>query len=123
METRLKKVLIVNVSLLLILLIYYKFYSITNIGIPCIFKLITGYKCPGCGITRCLFSLIKLDFKSAFSYNQLVTILIIPFIIYYIYLNYCYIFKKDNKYKFIVNNISLILIFISIIFGVIRNFY
>ena len=121
METRLKKVLIVNVSLLLILLIYYKFYSITNIGIPCIFKLITGYKCPGCGITRCLFSLIKLDFKSAFSYNQLVTILITPFIIYYIYLNYCYIFNKDNKYKFIVNKISIILIFVCLIFGIVRN--
>lgn len=121
METRVKKVLIVNISLLLILLIYYKFYTITDIGIPCIFKLITGYKCPGCGITRCIFSLIKLDIKSAFNYNQLVTILIVPFIIYYIYLNYCYIFNKNNKYKNIVNKQSLILIFISIIFGIVRN--
>lgn len=122
MKTRVKKVLIVNISLLLILLIYYKFYTITNIGIPCIFKIITGYKCPGCGITRCIFSLIKLDIKGAFSYNQLVTILIVPFIIYYIYLNYCYIFNKDNKFKSIVNKLSLILIFISIIFGIVRNF-
>lgn len=35
----------------------------------CPFLLITGYPCPGCGITRAAFSLLRLDFAAAFSFN------------------------------------------------------
>ena len=37
----------------------------------CPFKAILGITCPGCGITRALFSLISLDFASAFFYHPL----------------------------------------------------
>lgn len=35
----------------------------------CPLRLITGYPCPGCGITRASFSLLRLDFAGAFSLN------------------------------------------------------
>ena len=34
-------------------------------SIPCVFNLITGYYCPGCGITRMFISIYKLDFYQA----------------------------------------------------------
>ncbi len=108
-------------GLILLLFSYYKIYTEFNVGIPCIFKLITGYDCPGCGITRCLFSLINLDIKSAFNYNALVTILIVPFVIYYCYMNYCYVFGKNNNLKKYVNKISIILLFVCFVYGIIRN--
>lgn len=108
-------------GLILLLFLYYKIYIKFNVGIPCLFKLITGYDCPGCGITRCLFSLINLDIKSAFNYNALVTILIVPFIIYYSYMNYCYIFGKNNNVKKYINKISVFLLIVCFVYGIIRN--
>ena len=121
LENRLKKVVLINVGLILLLFLYYKIYIKFNVGIPCLFKLITGYDCPGCGITRCLFSLINLDIKMAFNYNALVTILIVPFIIYYCYMNYCYIFGKNNNVKKYVNKISIVLLMVCFVYGILRN--
>ncbi len=39
----------------------------TGFAVPCVFHLITGWKCPGCGVTRMCVALLQLDFRSAFS--------------------------------------------------------
>ena len=39
---------------------------------PCLFHLITGLWCPGCGMTRCAHALVHLNFARAFSMNALV---------------------------------------------------
>lgn len=108
-------------GLILLLFLYYKVYITFNIGILCIFKLATGLDCPGCGITRCIFSLINLDIQSAFNYNALVTILILPFTVYYFYLNYCYVMDKPNKIKNLEHKISFIILILMILFGIYRN--
>ena len=41
----------------------------TGIGIPCLFRTITGWQCPACGISRMLLSLLRLDFRAAYAYN------------------------------------------------------
>ena len=38
-------------------------------GIPCYFRELTGFLCPGCGTSRMMLSLIRLDIRTAFSYN------------------------------------------------------
>ena len=72
------------ITAILVFFIYYFLNFITNFAIICPFYLLTGLYCPGCGITRLLFSLVKLDFYQAFRYNPLVFILIIFSIIYWI---------------------------------------
>ena len=69
MKKRLIKIILLNTLIVIISLIYYYLNKYFNIGIPCLFYQITGLKCPGCGITRLIFSLIKLDFNQAFFYN------------------------------------------------------
>ena len=123
MKDRLKKVIVRNLIFLTIFISYYLFFTYINIGIPCIFKLITGYDCSGCGITRCLFSLVKLNIKEAFYYNELVTIFIVPFIIIYIYYDYCYVYDKKNKLKNYINKISIYFLIIVILFGILRNIF
>lgn len=38
-------------------------------GIPCPFHLVTGFLCPGCGITTMLVALSRLDIQAAFRAN------------------------------------------------------
>ncbi len=122
MKKRLIKVIIRDVLLLLILIGYYFFNKYTGIYIPCIFRKITGFKCPGCGITHLVFALLKLDFHEAFISNPLVFIYLPFIIIYFTYLDYLYIYeKKDKVLKKIPNIIWIILIIITIIYAVIRN--
>jgi len=108
------------IILLLFSFLYYRIYSLYHIGIPCIFHKITGLYCPGCGITRTLFSLINFDFKSAFR-NNILILIVCPFLLYYvIHKIYDWInFKPErNIFPPWVWNTLLI---ITIIFGILRN--
>lgn len=120
MQERLRNVIKKNALLIGILIGYYFFNRLTHISIPCFFKLISGFECPGCGITRCLFSILELDFKKAFNYNQLVFIMLPFFTIYYIYKTYMYIVNKKEKI-IISDSFRILLLIIVIIFGIIRN--
>ena len=122
MKKRLIKVIIRDVLLLLILVGYYFFNKYTGIYVPCIIHEITGYKCPGCGITHLVFALLHLDFHKAFICNPLVFIYMPFIIVYFIYLDYLYVYdKKDKILKRIPNVIWIILIIITLAYGVIRN--
>lgn len=56
-------------------------YAVFYIGnIPCIFRFATGVPCPGCGMTRAVFSLITLDFPSAAFYHPMVFFLPVLFL-------------------------------------------
>lgn len=52
------------------------FLSACGFGIPCMFHVVTGWQCPGCGATRMLLSLLHLDWKGAFHYNPALMVLL-----------------------------------------------
>lgn len=84
-----------------------------GVGIPCFFKKITGFYCPGCGITRMFISLLSFDFYQAFRYNQLVFIYLIGYLIFKV---------VSLKINIKVSNYFLYtLLVITIMFGVLRN--
>ena len=120
---KLNKFLKINLTLLLSFIVYFIINRLTGFYIPCLFRLITGLKCPGCGITHSLFALINLDFKEAFNQNPLVFIYL-PFIfLYYIYISYIYLTnKKDNILTKIPNYIMIFIVVITLVYGVVRNF-
>ena len=41
-------------------------------GIPCVFRLVTGLKCPGCGVTHMCLALLRGDLYGAFRDNAAV---------------------------------------------------
>ena len=40
--------------------------------IPCLFKEFLGISCPGCGMSRAVMSVLRLNFDAAFSYHPMV---------------------------------------------------
>ena len=64
-----KKILLIYAGLAVAAGAYLLLYLITGSGIPCFYLSQYGYTCPGCGLSRMLFSLLKLDFPAAFAYN------------------------------------------------------
>jgi len=109
------------IILFVLLIVYLIVGKLFNIYIPCPIHFITGLYCPGCGITRMLFSMIKLDFYQAFRYNPLLFILFFPAFVYFI--NYLYSLYKniDSWYKKTPRIVWYIIIALLVIFGIVRN--
>ena len=109
------------VSLVIFVFLYLIISSIIELYIPCVFNEVTGLFCPGCGVTRMLKSMLKLDFYQAFRYNPLLFIFF-PFIIYII-IDYIYSFykKKKSKFKTLPQWFWNILLVITIIYWILRN--
>jgi hypothetical protein len=53
-------------------------------GLPCPIKYLTGIACPGCGMTRALRAVVRLDFSAAFYYHPLWILLPVLGILYFI---------------------------------------
>lgn len=115
--------LILSLLIIIIMLIFFLYLN-KNYGfyIPCLFHKLTNLYCPGCGITRCIVSLLKGNISEAFKYNQLVFILL-PFLtVYFIYKIYLYLTNsQDEIIKKIPNITWIILLIITILFGILRN--
>lgn len=109
-----KKIIVLFVLFLLYLFLsnYFQIY------IPCPFHKITGFYCPGCGITRMFISILQFDFYSAFRYNPLLFILL-PFALY-LFIDYL-IRKEKSSYKKIPGMVWYVFIFVFIIYGILRN--
>lgn len=73
-----------NVVLLTCLCMLYAWFVFTfGFGIPCIFHLVTGLLCPGCGITHMYLNMLNMDFRGAF-YSHPFLFLSQPAIYYFV---------------------------------------
>ncbi len=91
---KLNKVLPVAVCILAVAVLY--------ILIGCPIKYFTGLSCPGCGMTRAYFSLLKLDVNRAFYYHPL--FFLAPFLVFLL-------FNKGTSLRYKkIKNFSLLVI-------------
>lgn len=110
-----------------------KYKKFIFIGVLVVFNLyivfFTNYKCPwrrdfniycaGCGGTRMLRSLMKLDFYQAFRYNALIFILV-PLV--FIYVLYVIIKKILGRCYYKIKDRDLIILFlVMLLFMTLRN--
>lgn len=121
MKERFHKVCFTGAALIALgcayLLIYLKF----GFAIPCVFHLITGLQCPGCGTTRMIASLARLDFRSAWHYNPVV-LAMSPMIVYIIVKDTVQWIKYGRtKSSKIENYIECAMVAALVIFGIVRN--
>lgn len=114
--------LIKNTSLLVCVgLLYYVFFRITGIGIPCLIKLITGKYCPGCGLSRMLIALLHLDFVSAAKYNFLLFALLPVGLIFGARKAYIYVKTGDSSTDKTEQIVIIIIFVLTVLFWILRN--
>ena len=122
----LKRILILGIGTLVILgsLYFFLFLLPSNLQIPCVFYELTGLFCPGCGMSRALISLMRLDIRGAFS-NNLLMLIILPCFIIYIPLfisNFIKTGKTLGLEKVFPKKMLYLFLIIVIVFGIMRNF-
>lgn len=66
-KRRLCRMLFCGAAVLCIGLLYGVFVKVTGIAIPCVFYRITGWKCPGCGVTRMCLALLQFRWEEAWN--------------------------------------------------------
>lgn len=100
-------------------LCYLIWIKVTGLAVPCMFRYITGFKCPGCGITTMFAALASLDFKASFNANPFLFVTA-PFlcveIIYRIYLKY-----RNMKFPRVHETAVICYCAALCVFGIVRN--
>lgn len=74
MKKRLKKVILIAAAVLAAGLCLGLVFKLLGGGIPCVFHVVTGLKCPGCGNTTAVLALLSLDFKGALEANLMMPV-------------------------------------------------
>lgn len=101
--------------------LYYIWLKITGIGIPCIFRKVTGFLCPGCGITRMAEKVVQLDFKAAFYCNK-AAFCTLPFLgIVYVAESVHFIKTGKTEYTMFSKVTVIVICVILILYGIVRN--
>ena len=75
-RARLRRLLLMFSAILAAGLLYALFVDATGLAIPCGFRLVTGYLCPGCGVSRMCLSLLHFDFAGAWHNNPAIMALL-----------------------------------------------
>lgn len=120
-KKRLYKLLKNSLTFLAVGLGYLIFVTLTKWGIPCLFFLITGKYCPGCGISRMFMALARLDFAMAARYNLLVLCLL-PFGLWiFIRHSMDYVKTGTTKNSKMETIFYIIAFLLAIVFSVVRN--
>jgi hypothetical protein len=112
---RLKKLMVRDAVVLVIGVLYAVFIKITGIMIPCVFRKVTGYRCPGCGITGSIMAVLEGHIKTAFGYNPFLWV--IGPVILYLLIKGDVRYVKDNTYE--LNKADTIVTYICLVFAVV----
>ena len=121
-----KKRFLSVVSIALIILVcgiaYALLCNTLGFGIPCFFRLTTGLKCPGCGITGMFLSIMRLDFDGAFKSNPAMLLSFPAIMVLFADVAISYIKTGKCATKRWSAVLMWIVIIGLIVFGIVRNF-
>ena len=101
--------------------IYLYLYLAFGIGIPCVFHVVTGLQCPGCGMTRAMAEIWQGNIAEAWEYNVLSISALPILIIYLVYRAVRYVKGTDQSFYTWEYIVLIILWIVTIGFFVVRN--
>ena len=117
------KTILAAAVLIALAAVYFLFDPYTGIFFPkCIFRMLTGWECPGCGSQRALHSLLHGDIVTALRQNMW-----IPFATLYIVLLTIAMlfFSRKSRFTAAITNKYLLFAFLlfTLLWFVVRNIY
>lgn len=120
-KKRLQKVGTCVVALVLAGIGYGLWVQRTGLAVPCLMHLVTGLKCPSCGVTGMCVALMQLDFATAYQRNQVLFVLA-P-VLGIVFFKYLMDYIKTGKWQLnrLQKGILYVSIAILVIFGIVRN--
>lgn len=121
MKKRAIKVAVISVILLVCGLCYGWLCMTTGVAVPCVFYKITGYSCPGCGVSRMCINLMKGNIPAAIRCNPALFFCLFPMIAVMTDCLIRYIKCGDGKPRKWQNTVLYALIVILLVHGVWRN--
>lgn len=122
MKNRLQKVLCTVFFLLCAGLFYAWFARRTGWSLPCLFFTLTGFKCPGCGVSRMCMALLHGDLREAYLQNRAVLLLLPAGV--YVALAWCvgYVRSGERLLRGTAKIVAWGVAGALVLFGVARNF-
>lgn len=122
---RIGKILTAVAILSIAAIFYYKFNpELVKLFPPCLFKSITGYKCPGCGTQRALHYLLHFDVWNAFLKNPMMVIAL-PYLIVGLVYEYTPLkYRYPNLRKVLFGRIAIYISFVVVVvYWITRNIF
>lgn len=101
--------------------VYGLFVRYTGLAVPCPVRMLTGLKCPGCGVTGMCVALLRLDFKAAFYCHPMLFVLLIPLLAVFAGSAWTYVRDGSWQLKRWQNLILYFCIVLLVGYGIIRN--
>lgn len=121
MKRRIQKVLLVSMIIFICGIVYYIWIRQTRLAIPCIFHVITGLDCPGCGVSRMCIALLQLDFHTAYHSNKML-FLLLPILCFLLLQSlFFYIVTGEKKLKKAQSYTIYLCAVLLVLFGIFRN--
>jgi hypothetical protein len=103
--------------------IYIILHYTTGFSISCPLHSFTGFNCPGCGLSRMILNILKLNFSDAFRCNPVIFCLLPVFGVFLALHLYKYIRYGDSSFKKWENVVFCSIAAVLVIFGVVRNVF
>lgn len=114
--------LLKNVLLVLMVgFLYVAVIKLFHIGIPCPFRELTGFKCPGCGISTMFLALLQFDFTAAFEANRVLLFLLPVFMGLFVKMAVNYIKTGSMEQGRVERWICIVVLVVLLLFGILRN--
>lgn len=102
-------------------LFYLLVITFTSLRIPCWFYQMTGYQCPGCGVTRMAQALAHLHFREAFAANPYFMCLLPFLLLYAVFRSRKYIDGSADQYSPAEKALAWLVLAGAVVFGIARN--
>lgn len=102
-------------------ILYAIWCSLTGLGIPCVFRLLLGIKCPGCGMTHAAVAMTHLDVAEAFRCNKL-SVTIVPLLAVMLLVQEIRYIRTGSRKINIPETVALtIMLALTVVYGILRN--
>ncbi len=119
-RTRRRKLLLQTAVWAAVLSGYYLFNRLTGLAIPCVFRKVTGLRCPGCGVSHMLIHMSKFRFREALTANPLLFFLV-PLLILLLAVKIIFLPPQLEAGSRLLTLLMSVFIGLTLVFGVVRN--